>query len=147
MAQTETVCSETLFDGDHSVTMKFLRIDQSEMQPTTFFLLGTSFGMILLLFFIFILILFLNANQTSNLKFYAAFPIYRGCGLLILCLWLWGCAVYVFSLFRINHVFILDADVNTSLKFVDIFQFAAALSLFYMVSIVSYLIMISYGGI
>jgi hypothetical protein len=146
ISQSETVCSETLYDGELSNAMKLLRVDPTEIHPRQFFLLGTSFGMCLLLFCVFLLVLFLKAQQTSHFKFYAAFPIYRGCGLLLLAIWLWGCAVYVFSLFRINHVFILDADERTTMKFVDIFQFAAALTLFYMGSIVSYLIMISYGG-
>lgn len=109
------------------------------------FSLGAAFGVSLLLFVIFVLILLIRDDAASHFKFFAAFPIYRAYFLLILCMWLWGANVFVFSRARLNHVFILEADPRTALSHVQIWQYASAATLFFMLSIVGYMLIITFG--
>jgi hypothetical protein len=144
--QCEIVCTEALHGGDRAKTMDLLRVHHVVLEPCAIFNLGMAFGSSLLLLMAFILLLFVRADSLQHFKFYAAFPLYRGCFLLIFCMWCWGINVWVFHRSRVNHVFVLDADPNTTLTHVDILQFASSITFFYMVSIVSYMLMLTFGG-
>jgi len=39
-----------------------------------------------------------------------AFPVFRGCGGLLLLHWFWGISVYVWTRFRINYIYLFDFD-------------------------------------
>jgi len=39
-----------------------------------------------------------------------AFPVFRGCGGLLLLHWYWGISVYVWTRFRINYIYLFDFD-------------------------------------
>ena len=136
----EDVYSLHLCGGDHGQAMDELRVQREPLSPLVLVSLGTAFGISVLLLVAFILILTLNTEVTSQWKFYAAFPIYRGYALLILCVWLWGANVFVFHRTRVNHVFVLEADSRTSLTHVQIWQYAAIFTVLYMLSLVSYLL-------
>jgi hypothetical protein len=120
--------------------MDELRVQREPLSPLVLFSMGTAFGLSMLLLVAFVLILTLNTDVLSQWKFYAAFPIYRGYALLILCVWLWGANVFVFHRTRVNHVFVLEADSRTSLTHVQIWQYAAMFTLLYFLSIVWYLV-------
>jgi len=52
-----------------------------------------------------------NGNSTIGGR--TAFPVFRGCGGLLLLHWFWGASVYVWNRFRINYIFLFDLDPRT----------------------------------
>jgi hypothetical protein len=141
----EDVYTLHLSNGDRHMAMEELRVQPDAISPLVLFSLGSSFGISILLFLMFLLVLTLNTEVTMQYKFYAAFPIFRCYALLILCVWLWGVNVFVFHRCRVNHIFILEADPRTSLTHVQIWQYAAAFTVMYLMSLVSYLLIGTLG--
>jgi hypothetical protein len=60
-------------------------------------------------------------------------------------MWMWGFNVFIFTKSRVNYLFILDSDPRDALDHTKIWQHASSLTLMYIASLVSYLIIVSFG--
>jgi len=63
------------------------------------------------------------------------FAVYRLTGLALLCVWLWGGSVWVWSKFRVPYVFVMEFNPRTRLSHFQIFQEAVNLSIVWLVNL------------
>ncbi|GAM22634.1 hypothetical protein SAMD00019534_058090 [Acytostelium subglobosum LB1] len=78
-----------------------------------------------------IIILFVNGPMVGNPdwdRFISVVPIFRGVGLPILAVWLWGVNVYVWEKQRVNHILIFGFDPRTTVDPTRIFKTASVLT-------------------
>ncbi len=84
----------------------------------------------------------------------AAFPVFRGCGGLLLLQWFWGCSVYVWTRYRINYIYLFDFNPRIVSSPISLFNdavndtliFLICMLLYYKVrNMVGFVVMISAG--
>jgi xenotropic and polytropic retrovirus receptor 1 len=67
-----------------------------------------------------------------------AFPVFRGCGGLLMLHWFWGVSVYVWTRFRINYIFLFDLNPRTVSSPISIFNDAVDETLVFLVLMLLY---------
>jgi xenotropic and polytropic retrovirus receptor 1 len=67
-----------------------------------------------------------------------AFPVFRGCGGLLLLHWFWGVSVYTWTRFRINYIFLFDLNPKIVSSPISIFNDAVDETLVFLVLMLLY---------
>lgn len=89
------------------------------------FHVGMRFGaaLVLLVWMVWDCVVDVAIRPSSDVQWLdLAMPIYRFCGCMILASWCWGMNVYVWSTYRINYMYLLELDANTSLSAASVFR-------------------------
>lgn len=68
----------------------------------------------------------------------AAFPVFRGCGGLLLLQWFWGCSVYVWNRYRINYIYLFDFNPRIVLSPLSLFNDAVNDTLVFLICMLLY---------
>ena len=87
----------------------------------------------------------LVADGNTTIGGRTAFPVFRGCGGLVLLHWLWGVSVYIWTRHRINYIYLFDFNPRIVDSPVTIFNdavdetlvFLSCMLLYYKVSLES----------
>lgn len=67
-----------------------------------------------------------------------AFPVFRGCGGLLMLHWFWGVSVYIWTRFRVNYIFLFDLNPKTVRSPISIFNDAVDETLVFLVLMLLY---------
>lgn len=102
------------------------------------FILGVSVGISVVLFAVFAATVGLVGRITQQDFFIPVFPLYRGLGMILLLIWVWGADVKACESRRINHAFILKVYHREHLRAVDVFNIAGLLTMIYALFLVGY---------
>lgn len=78
------------------------------------------------------------SSGNSTIGGRTAFPVFRGCGGLLLLQWFWGCSVWVWSRYRVNYIFLFDFNPNIVLSPLAIFNDAVDNSLVFLLLMLLY---------
>jgi hypothetical protein len=89
--------------------------------------------------------LYLGGKGTIGVQL--AFPVFRGCGGLLLLHWFWGISVYVWTRFRINYIYLFDFDPRIVDTPLTIFEDATDETLvFFFIMLLYYKASCAYNG-
>lgn len=102
------------------------------------FVLGVSVGISAVLFVVFGMTVGLVGRITEQAFFIPVFPIYRGLGMILLLIWVWGMDVLACEKRRINHVFLFKMYHREHLRAVDVFNIAGLLTMIFSIILVCY---------
>ncbi|GAB5357931.1 hypothetical protein AAMO2058_000416400 [Amorphochlora amoebiformis] len=91
--------------------------------------LGVKIGIVIMLVFWNMFNLTVSPNLHIKEEMSVYIPLYRSIGLLICLIWMWGFNVWIWSNYRVNHVFIFEISPKHKLNHLEIFDEAASLSI------------------
>mmetsp|Transcript_24061 Transcript_24061/g.38821 ORF Transcript_24061/g.38821 Transcript_24061/m.38821 type:complete len:676 (+) Transcript_24061:242-2269(+) len=96
--------------------------------------LGIKIGIVISLVFwnLFNLVVSPDLHITPGMEVYI--PLYRAVGLLISLIWMWGFNIWIWSKYRVNHVFIFEISPRHKLSHLEIWNEAASMSLVYLLN-------------
>jgi xenotropic and polytropic retrovirus receptor 1 len=123
-------------DRDRAKVRLFAHLTESAYSATDTMRLHTKFGIVAVLALwsaVFLLDHLYNKSVHD-----AFFPVFRGVGLLIVQMWLWGISIYYWTKYRVNFVYIFEFNPRTRLTHQQIFEEAADLSIFFFISSLLY---------
>ena len=143
--RVELIYAHTFTKGNHKAALEGLRIVQPPLSQAVIFRLGLLLGVsgvlcaVLIVLASWVTAEVVGSSLGSNVS--ANLPIWRSLALIILHLWGWGGAVWVFHKYRINHEFIFEINPRTELKFEQVLLLAATLSSIWFIMINLYLLL------
>jgi len=91
--------------------------------------LGMKIGIVITLLFWNAFNITVSPNLHINAGMSVYIPLYRAVGLMIALVWMWGFNVFIWSRYRINHVFIFEISPRLKLNHFEIWDEAASLSI------------------
>jgi len=135
----EEVFTRCFFDGDKKAAMETLRIPKDRQRVgKTIFRLGLYLGVIVtLLFYITYILSYYPAEKFPH--FSSVVTVYRAVGLVVLIMWGWAVDMFVWTRNKINYVFIFEFESRKHIRYQNMFEAAALMTLLLCLSFAAYL--------
>jgi EXS family/SPX domain len=127
LAKVEEVFVAAFADGDRAEGMQKLRRIRKPLSHNVTFRLGWAIGIASALMIVLLFITRIVPDINENPYFFAPFPVFRGTGLVILYIFLWGVNTHFCRKYRINYEFILQANPRNVLQASQIMELASFL--------------------
>jgi len=91
--------------------------------------LGFKIGIVLMLVFwnLFNLVVSPNLHIKEGMEVFI--PLYRAVGLIVSLIWMWGFNIYIWTKYRVNHVFIFEISPRHKVSHLEIWDEAASMSI------------------
>jgi len=135
----EEVFSRCFHQGNKKEAMQKLRVPKERQRVgKSVFRLGIYMGLVLALvcYITYVLIYYRHANFPH---FSSVVIVYRAVGLIVLIMWGWAVDMFVWTRNKINYVFIFEFETRKHIRYQNIFEAAALMTLLLCLSFSAYL--------
>ena len=121
---------------DRARVFLLAHLSEADYDRIDTFFLGLKIGIIVMLLLWNVMVLIRPTDSLVTVQSLAGYAaVYRCTGLLVVWLWLWGCAVLIFDSFRVSYVFVFQLNPRNRLTHFSLFNEAANMSIVYLTNV------------
>eukprot|EP00467_Chlorarachnion_reptans_P018413 CAMPEP_0114514500 /NCGR_PEP_ID=MMETSP0109-20121206/16189_1 /TAXON_ID=29199 /ORGANISM="Chlorarachnion reptans, Strain CCCM449" /LENGTH=666 /DNA_ID=CAMNT_0001694549 /DNA_START=134 /DNA_END=2131 /DNA_ORIENTATION=+ len=121
-------------DKDKAKVRLLAKMAQGSYRKSDMLWLGSKIGIVVTLAFwnLFNLCVSPNLHIKEGMEVYI--PLYRAVGQFLALMWMWGFNIWIWSTYRVNHVFIFEISPRHKVSHLEIWDEAASLSAYFLLN-------------